>query len=634
MGCLIGQPDRRCVDWRARAERAAFYVRGLEELAAVPSIGRAARIDGGLAPEADLTHALYEQYANQIFRYCLHQLGSREEAEDAVQSTFLNAFRGIKRGVVPELESAWLFKIAQNVCLSRRRTTWRRGRIESPTDFDVVEELAPAPSRQSDELIGLQDVLERLPENQRRAILLREWQGLSYREIAAELELSQAAVETLIFRARRALASGLEQPSTAKRRVVRGADLGNVLAAVKSVLLGGGAAAKVAATVAVVSAGTVVAAAPVQQHRAHSHAAPTHAKTAVKHAAARHAAAPATHRDVSRVAPNEAAVPAQGSHVPARTRAHASAVVARAHVRHSSPADPRVCRQSRRPGRCPACRRFRRRRTDAGDAGLPARSPAGRHRPHRGAADAASAGNGILGRREEGHDRRRARRGPATRRRATPITRTSGSPGGTTTTTAAPPVVRTAPVGRPGRADGQDDAAPGRGRDSALSANGGAIPTRGGAVARQRVNRILRIAGHAVGRIRRRSRPRPPSPHRRSRHRPSRHRPLPHRPSPRRRRRRRRHRLRSSRGPRRRRNPLPSSRAPVCGCRAARRPPAGRGEPRAADARPAASGFENDEGPARAGPSCLVGCERPRYAALASSSPSSSCRRISASLSS
>ena len=49
-----------------------------------------------------------------------------------------------------------------------------------------------------------------MPENQRRAILLREWQGLSYREIAAELELSQAAVETLIFRARRSLASTLE----------------------------------------------------------------------------------------------------------------------------------------------------------------------------------------------------------------------------------------------------------------------------------------------------------------------------------------------------------------------------------------------------------------------------------------
>jgi RNA polymerase sigma factor (sigma-70 family) len=248
-------------------------------MAVVPSIGRADRAAGAAPPEADLTRALYERYSAQIFRYCLHQLGSREEAEDAVQSAFLNAFRGIKRGVVPELESAWLFKIAENVCLSRRRSAWRRNRIESPTDFDVVEELAPAPSRLADELVGLQGVLEQMPESQRRAILLREWQGLSYREIAAELELSQTAVETLIFRARRSLAKGLEEPPAPaqKRRMLRGADFGNLLAGLKSLLFGGGAAAaKVAAVVAVVSAGTVVAASPARHHaRTHTPAAPT-----------------------------------------------------------------------------------------------------------------------------------------------------------------------------------------------------------------------------------------------------------------------------------------------------------------------------------------------------------------------
>ncbi|HKT44787.1 MAG TPA: RNA polymerase sigma factor, partial [Gaiellaceae bacterium] len=243
-------------------------------MAAVPSRGRA---DRAIPREADLTRALYERYAAQIFRFCLHQLGSREEAEDAVQSTFLNAFRGIKRGVVPEQESAWLFKIAHNVCLSRRRSTWRRGRIESPADFEVVEELTPAPSRLADELLGLQDVLEQMPESQRRAILLREWQGLSYREIAEELELSQAAVETLIFRARRSLANGLESPPerAEKRRMIRGADLGNLLTGLKSMLLGGGAAAaKVAAVAAVVGAGTVVASSPATHEHARTHAVP------------------------------------------------------------------------------------------------------------------------------------------------------------------------------------------------------------------------------------------------------------------------------------------------------------------------------------------------------------------------
>ena len=252
-------------------------------MAAVPSIGRASRVEGPLAPEADATRALYEQYANQVFRYCLHQLGSREEAEDAVQSTFLNAFRGIKRGVVPELEAAWLFKIAHNVCLSRRRSTWRRGRIESPADFEVIEELAPAPSRRGDELIGLQDVLERLPDTQRRAILLREWQGLSYREIAAELELSQAAVETLIFRARRSLASGLEQPPVKKRRIARALDWSNLVAGLKAALVGGSVAAKVAA-IAVVGAAAVAVTEPLQHQGHHTPAVPkTHVTAPVAH---------------------------------------------------------------------------------------------------------------------------------------------------------------------------------------------------------------------------------------------------------------------------------------------------------------------------------------------------------------
>jgi RNA polymerase sigma factor (sigma-70 family) len=287
-------------------------------LAAVPSIGRAVRVEPRVAPEADATRALYERYANQIYRYCAHQLGSREEAEDAVQSTFLNAFRGLRRGVVPELESAWLFKIAHNVCLSRQRSAWRRGRIESPADFELVEELMPAPSRRTDELIGLEDVLAQMPETQRRAILLREWQGLSYREIADELELSQGAVETLIFRARRSLATGLEQPAETQRRkrFARAFDWGNLVAAAKSLFVSGSVAAKVAATVAVVGATTAAATAPVVLgHHGHS-APPDKAKPAHRPAAA----------IVHSVAPTPAAlVPAAPVHARGRLVHHPAA---------------------------------------------------------------------------------------------------------------------------------------------------------------------------------------------------------------------------------------------------------------------------------------------------------------------
>ncbi len=129
----------------------------------------------------------------------------------------MNAFRALGRGVVPVVESAWLFKIAENVCLSCRRSSWRRNRLESLSDFEAIEDVAPGLSLDRDELFGIQDALAAIPEQQRRAILLREWQGLSYREVGAELGLSQSAVETLIFRARRSLANALEQPRSVPR---------------------------------------------------------------------------------------------------------------------------------------------------------------------------------------------------------------------------------------------------------------------------------------------------------------------------------------------------------------------------------------------------------------------------------
>src|SRR5919197_534230 len=148
-------------------------------------------------PETARATDLYERYASRLYGFCLQRLGSREEAEDAVQTTFLNAFRGLARGVVPASESAWLFKIAENVCLSRHRASFRRRRVEVPGDLAAVEETVAAPARADDELIPLEDALAEMPEGQRRALLLREWQGLSYREIAAELEVSQPAGETL-----------------------------------------------------------------------------------------------------------------------------------------------------------------------------------------------------------------------------------------------------------------------------------------------------------------------------------------------------------------------------------------------------------------------------------------------------
>jgi RNA polymerase sigma factor (sigma-70 family) len=198
---------------------------------------------------------LHKRYAPQIQRFCRRQLGNREEAEDATQLTFLNALRGLERGATLEFESAWLFKIAANVCQNSRRSSFRRRRVEMQ-GIDQYQDVIAGPDRRSDELMGLSDALQDLPELQRRAILLREWQGLSYKEIATELALSQAAVETLLFRARRSLAQRLTGGNS-KRPARSLGNLGSVFGALKTIPVG--AAAKVAASTATVVVASVIA---------------------------------------------------------------------------------------------------------------------------------------------------------------------------------------------------------------------------------------------------------------------------------------------------------------------------------------------------------------------------------------
>jgi RNA polymerase sigma-70 factor (ECF subfamily) len=222
-------------------------------MAAVSPLGRASGVEVRTAP-ADALTGLYERHAGRVFQYCLNWLRSREEAEDAAQTTFLYAYRGLDRGVVPTHERPWLLSIARNVCLSRTDAARRRA-VEVAQDPHALEEIIAAPAP-SNELDGLTDALAALTEQQRHAILLREWHGLSYSEIAERLELSQAAVETLLFRARRSLARRLRQPL----------GIGSFLPWIRS--LGEGGAAKVALGVAAVAATATTGAVTIaQQHQ-------------------------------------------------------------------------------------------------------------------------------------------------------------------------------------------------------------------------------------------------------------------------------------------------------------------------------------------------------------------------------
>jgi RNA polymerase sigma-70 factor (ECF subfamily) len=213
----------------------------------------------------DAVQFLFRAHQRRVYSYCYRRLGSREEAEDAVQATFLNAWQSLRRGVRPEAPLPWLYGIAHNVCLTRNRSMRRRGRVEL-ADVSAPEPASPESRR--DELHGVDDALRALPNDQRRAFLLREWRGFSYAEIASAMGLSNSAVESLIFRARRGLAASLEggvQQARAGGFCILGlGSLGSLLEGFKASMLGvlGTTGAKVAASVAVVTTATTVAAAP------------------------------------------------------------------------------------------------------------------------------------------------------------------------------------------------------------------------------------------------------------------------------------------------------------------------------------------------------------------------------------
>ena len=75
-------------------------------------------LSGAAARQGHAAEVLFTRYRDQIYRFCYARLRSREEAEDATQNVFMRVHMALKRGVVPEYEAAWLYKIAHNVCLS------------------------------------------------------------------------------------------------------------------------------------------------------------------------------------------------------------------------------------------------------------------------------------------------------------------------------------------------------------------------------------------------------------------------------------------------------------------------------------------------------------------------------------
>jgi RNA polymerase sigma-70 factor (ECF subfamily) len=202
-------------------------------MSALGDIGEVPREE--LDDPAALAWSLFEAHRARLQRQCARMLRSADDAEDAVQQTFLHALQALQAGTRPRVEAAWLSRIAHNVCIERLRAAGRRSRLETPTSPDAFETVAAGHGE--DERPDLAAALAAIEPRQREALLLREWRGLSYREIAGVLQLSQSAVEALIHRARRALARALEEGRSLRSLL----GLGNLAGALRSLLPGGAA---------------------------------------------------------------------------------------------------------------------------------------------------------------------------------------------------------------------------------------------------------------------------------------------------------------------------------------------------------------------------------------------------------
>jgi RNA polymerase sigma-70 factor, ECF subfamily len=178
---------------------------------------------GQRSPSDTSFERLYRRHRRDVYGAVLRDIRDPDEAEDVTQIAFLNAFRAIRRGEEPEKPRAWLVTIARNVVRRRYQALARRPQ-EVALDPEVAADLTDVNGPTAGEIAA---AIRRLPANQRAVILLREIQGRSYAEIAEELKLSLAAVETLIFRARRSMSEELQiadhAPTTQRRaRGLRG----------------------------------------------------------------------------------------------------------------------------------------------------------------------------------------------------------------------------------------------------------------------------------------------------------------------------------------------------------------------------------------------------------------------------
>ena len=156
--------------------------------------------------EADLCR-LMAAYKNDLMRMCCVWLMDAALAEDAVQETFIKAYRAMANFRGDCSEKTWLMRIAVNTCRSMRRSWWSR-MVDRSVTPDMLADLYPA--AQNEDVALVEDVM-RLPDKEKDVILLYYYQNMNVREVAQALGIGISAVSMRLKKARTRLRGMLEE---------------------------------------------------------------------------------------------------------------------------------------------------------------------------------------------------------------------------------------------------------------------------------------------------------------------------------------------------------------------------------------------------------------------------------------
>ena len=173
--------------------------------------------------DADSFNELVLRWERPIYALAYRTIGREEDARDVCQETFLRAFRALPGFRGQAKFSSWLYRIALNLCRDWIRRERRAPIVQPPEDVDVMELAAASePSESIEDLVARKDLsraVERamalLPDEQRTAIVLKEYHGLTFQEIAELLGCPLSTVKTRLYQGltvlRRELAKGEQQ---------------------------------------------------------------------------------------------------------------------------------------------------------------------------------------------------------------------------------------------------------------------------------------------------------------------------------------------------------------------------------------------------------------------------------------